>query len=96
MHEVDPVGVVLADVVHRQEHRPLALARQLDVALAVGRPNCPSSTHRVTHGNEVLFTADKATARNPTCEEVCVFNRLPGGLYIARLKLLFPFARQEK
>ena len=33
VHEVEPVGVVLADVVHRHEHGPLTLARQLDVAL---------------------------------------------------------------
>ena len=44
-----PVGMVLPDVVHRHEHRPLPLARQLDVALARQdssariRPNCVSS-----------------------------------------------------
>ena len=44
VHEVEPVGVVLADVVHRHEHRPLTLARQLDVTLEIRglsvRPNC--------------------------------------------------------
>ena len=48
------------------------------------------------NGNDVLFTADKATVRDPHGEEVCVFDRQPGGFYIAKLKILSPFARPEK
>ena len=46
VREVDPAGVVLADVVHSQEHGPLPIARHLDVALIrdlLVRPNCLSS-----------------------------------------------------
>ena len=52
MHEVEPVGVVLADVVHRQEHRFLALARQLDVALAVEGGQTISRTQPHTQGDQ--------------------------------------------
>ena len=46
------------------------------------------------NGNEVLFTQDKAVVRNPEGQEVCVFTRSPGGLYVAKLKLTSPFGRQ--
>ena len=52
VHEVEPVGVVLADVVHRQEHRFLALARQLDVALAVEGGQTISRTQPHTQGDQ--------------------------------------------
>ena len=48
------------------------------------------------NGNEVLFKAEQAVVRNAQGSEVCVFDRQPGGLYIAKLKLLAPFQGQER
>ena len=48
------------------------------------------------NGNEVLFKAERAVVRNAKGVEVCIFDRQPGGLYVAKLKLLAPFQGQER
>ena len=48
------------------------------------------------NGNQVLFTHDTAVVKHPKGEEVCVFKRQPGGLYVAKLKLLSPFIRPDQ
>ena len=48
-------------------------------------------------GHEVTFNAVTAVVKNPKGKEICRFERQPGGLYVAKMKLKSPmgFARPE-
>ena len=45
--------------------------------------------------SKVLSEKHQATVFDSFGSEVCVFQRVPGGLYIAKLELKSPFQRQE-
>ena len=45
--------------------------------------------------NKVLFEKHRAIVMDNDGAEICIFQRQPGGLYTAKLKLKAPFHRQE-
>ena len=48
------------------------------------------------NNNTVIFNKTRATVLGEDGVEICVFERQPGGLYTAKLRLTSPFGRQEK
>ena len=48
-------------------------------------------------GHEVTFNSEVAVVKTKEGSEICRFHRLPGGLYVAKMKLRSPagFTRQE-
>ena len=47
------------------------------------------------NGNQVLFEEHQAIVLDKNNAEICVFQRKPGGLYTAKLKLKAHFQRQD-